>query len=165
MGARAWVRATVAAALAVAGMMAATVPAHAGGQPLIRVDVVVNGAPTSALEITRTCTDTPGDASVQFTASESPALATAVMSGAIGSTCTVTATVVNGATVSFVCDSAEPDVISCSTSPTSATLTKVGTNGNLGLITVTFDVPAEPPTPSEESAVAAPLVAAPRTTG
>lgn len=153
-------RVVAAAALAAAGVGAAAVPASAGGVPIIQIDVVVNGTPTGPIEVIRTCTGNPGNASAPVTATQT-AILTGSLVGLVGISCTVTATQPADTTASFVC-ATMPSSLSCAADSTSATMTKAQANGGTGVITVTFDV--APPTPGESTA-AAPLVAAPTSTG
>ena len=145
------------AAAALSVVVSAT-PAGAGGTNTIVVVAVVNGTPTGSLEVTRTCTGAPGNAtSAPFTTSVDPAIPAGGFT-ALGDSCTVTATQTGGMIASFGCVVGPPqDAVGMSCGAGGDSVTNVTNRSARATITVTFDpVPAEAP---------AAVVAAPTTTG
>lgn len=134
-------------------------PAGAGGTNNIVVVAVVNGTPTGSLEVTRTCTGAPGNAtSAPFTTSTNPAIAAGGFA-ALGDSCTVTATQSDGMVVTFGCVVGPPaDAVGMACGAGGDSVTNVTNRSATATITVTFTTPTAAEAPAA-------VVAAPTTTG
>lgn len=140
-------------AVMVVGLVA---PAGAGSNGLLRIDAVVNGTPTSQLQIRYECV---GSFPVGPTVVDVDATGTVVAPFNVHQdTCSVEIVQAGGLVTSFACVSAP--AVTCN--PGNASVTGNGLpQSDAAVITVTFD-PA-PPTPGAD--VAAALDASPSTVG